>query len=60
MKQPTHWLTLNEDEWEIAEFILHNECEDWWNPEEGEYAVVNPTKEFRAWCTLHSLELYGD
>jgi len=60
IREATHWLTLNQDEYEIAEFILDNECEAWWNPEEGEYAVKNPTKAFKVWCDIHSLELYGD
>ena len=56
--EPTHWLTINEEEWHLADYILHNECEEWWNPEEGEFPVVNPTKQFIYWCELHSLHLH--
>ena len=58
-KQPTHWLTINEDEWDMVEFILKNECEDWWNPEAGEFPIINPTSQFIHWCEIHSLNLYG-
>ena len=55
---PTHWLTLDSSEWSTMQFFLENECEQWWNPEEGEFAVVNPTSEFIAQCRLYSLNLY--
>jgi len=45
-KQPTHWMTCNEDDWEKIEFYMMNLVEDWWNPEEGEYPLINPHEAF--------------
>ena len=45
-KQPTHWITVDESRWHEVEFYINNLVEDWWNPEEGEYPLINPHEAF--------------
>lgn len=45
-KQPTHWMTINPEQWEDVEFYINNLVEDWWNPEEGEFPLINPHEAF--------------
>lgn len=46
IRQHTHWLTVDESRWHEVEFYINNLVEEWWNPEEGEYALVNPHEAF--------------
>ena len=45
-KQPTHWMTINPEQWKDVEFYINNLVEDWWNPEEGEFPLINPHEAF--------------
>ena len=45
-KQPTHWMTINPEDWDKVEFYMHNLVEDWWNPSEGEFPLINPHEAF--------------
>ena len=49
-KQFTHWMTLNEGDYEKIAFYLNNLVEDWWNPSEGEFPLVNPHEAFIIKC----------
>jgi len=45
-KQFTHWMTINPEDYDKVEFYLNNLVEDWWNPSEGEFPLVNPHEAF--------------
>lgn len=45
-KQPTHWLTIDPKDFHLVDFYLNNLVEDWWNPSEGEYPLINPHEAF--------------
>ena len=53
MKKATHWITVNEQDYEQLEWYLFNDCEDWYTPEDGEIALVNPGHVLL--CTLGDL-----
>ena len=53
MKQATHWCSANPEDMPQLEWYLLNDCEDFWEPESGEIAMVNPGHVLL--CTLGDL-----
>jgi hypothetical protein len=39
-------MTINPEDYDKVEFYLNNLVEDWWNPSEGEFPLVNPHEAF--------------
>lgn len=54
-----YWMTMNEEEFARAEFYLNNLVEDWQNPEEDEYRIVNPHEAFLIMMQELKIPIYG-
>lgn len=57
-KQPTHWITVTDEEWDNIKFFVENLVEDWWNPSEGEFPLINPHEDFFKVCASQGIRVY--
>jgi len=55
----TAWLTLTDEEYEHAlSKGLFDLCDDWNNPEDGEYRIINPHSRFYTVALFLGIEVY--